>query len=110
MGVFSHTILGDQGWGNAYMLSMHQGFALILSDDMPEAPATGGNLLDQYCSSCGGTGDGEIDADACSSGQHESGHQVVFMWQVGQSENHYREAVSGAHVHRSDALHLVLLT
>ncbi|KAL3139857.1 hypothetical protein ABBQ38_004153 [Trebouxia sp. C0009 RCD-2024] len=45
-------------------------------------------------------GDGETDADGGSSSQDTSGHQVVFMWQVGQCEAHYREAVSGAHVHR----------
>ena len=66
-------------------------------------------LMWQYRSSCG-TGGGENDADACSSGHDQSGHQVVFMWQVGQSESHYREAVSGAHVHRSAAFHPVLLT
>lgn len=51
-----------------------------------------------------GTGDGETDADGGSSSQDTSGHQVVFMWQVGQCEAHYREAVSGAHVHRCPAL------
>lgn len=76
-----------------------------------EAPATDQTVLDKYCISLSrGTGGGESGADACSSGQDESGHQVVFMWQAGQSERQYREAVSGAQVHRSDALHPVSLT
>ena len=50
------------------------------------------------------TGGDDSGADVGSSGQEASGHQVVFMWQAGQGEAHYREAVSGAHVHRCPAL------
>ena len=77
--------------------------ALILSHDVPEAPALAKYCLDQHRSSRGGTGSGENNADACSTGQEVSAHQLVFMWQVGRPESHYREAVSGAHVHRSDS-------
>lgn len=54
-------------------------------------------------SSFDSTGGGESEEDGGSSDQDKSGDQVVFMWQEGQHEAHYREAVSGAQVHRYPA-------
>lgn len=51
-----------------------------------------------------GAGSSGQEAEASTPSQDESGHQVVFMWQARQAEAHYREAVSGAHVHRSAQL------
>ena len=45
-------------------------------------------------------GGDERAAGASSSGKEAAGDQVVFMWQAGQAEAHYTEAVTGGQVYR----------
>ena len=55
-------------------------------------------------------GSKEVEPEASMSGSDESGQQLVFIWQAGQPEAHYTEAVSGAQVYRSTTTPLVFHT